>query len=232
MTETTSQPTRKTKWVWLPEVELVIALSPVANRSELIVAAATESRDGSAVILVATADGRMWADLPNRFERSGNGLLPDFTKTRPADYGHTLSFGEYEASAAVVVEESEPVGTLFDPADFDGTAPDLHATAEQHVLLDRAIAVLDRSPDRIAAEDLAEWKAVIAGLHKTIPGLYGCEWIHRGWNLMLHGHQMFSDRWTPEVAHNRGIWWEEFLAAPKVKVAGRRLPEMSADELK
>lgn len=42
----------------------------------------------------------------SEFEPSGNGVEPDFTRFKVIDYGNTLQFGEYEAAADVLFDNT------------------------------------------------------------------------------------------------------------------------------
>lgn len=121
--------------------------------------------------------------------------------------------------------------------DDDLTGPDGHATPEQLAWLDRAVAVLDRLADKTAPvpeADRPEWLAIADGLGGTIPGLYGCEWIHRGWDICLHGRKLLVCRWTAERRDQSVAFWERVMRGegPKYTRPTKRIPEVSADVLK
>jgi hypothetical protein len=185
---------------WLPEAEQLAAIA-CENREQLVVAVAVSRATRPHTVLLVRGDGMTAITNTLKFERSGDGVVPDFSAPRPTDHGHTIRFGEYESSAvAALAECDDRVGRLFPPSEFTELEPDAQATPEQVPLLDRLVAVANRWVDGPIQDqaDRAEWQAVIAELHKTIPGLYGSEWIHRGWNLTLHGPKVFANLWSPE----------------------------------
>lgn len=100
--------------------------------------------------------------------------------------------------------------------------PDAHATPEQRAILDRAVAILDvvNGDDSlvdhvscgkpIPPEHQEEWKAIGCDLRDTIED-YGCEFIHMGWNIVVHGHKVLTARWTDEVAKAREEFFERLM---------------------
>lgn len=114
---------------------------------------------------------------------------------------------------------------LFDPTDFDGSSPDAHATPEQLPWLDRAVAVAPRMGTPLFSDaDRVEWNAAVAGLRATV-AIYGTEWIHRGWDLCLHGAKVFANRWTPDDMVARLAFFERMRQSPPRPVVTKRLPE-------
>lgn len=218
-------------WMWLPEEEVAVVLG-LPDRASRIVAVAICVFPPVTVHL-ARGDGSVVVTTGADSPPCGTGVAPDLRKARATDYGLLVNFGSYAAAADAVIDGCKPVDLIaFDPADFDGSNPDESATPEQAALLDRAVAVLNRVGDgEFAPADREEWRAVIDGLRKTIPGLYGSEWIHRGWDLMLHGSKLFSDRWTPQLQYRRTAWWETFLARKNPPLVTERVPAAGPDVL-
>jgi hypothetical protein len=99
--------------------------------------------------------------------------------------------------------------------DDEYTGPDNHATPEEQFWLDKAVAILNTVPeDEAIPEDRkGEWQEIIKGLcvETGKKGLYGCEYIHRGWNLELHGMKLLTCRWTPEERAARIESWKKAL---------------------
>jgi hypothetical protein len=173
-----------------------------------------DTGEGAGVVHLVRGDGRLVEVLADRFCACGTGVRPDFTKARPIDYGLAVAFGAYEAAADATFDDGRLFGSVFDPEDYDGTQADPHATAGQLPFLDRAVNLLNRvGAGRFEDEaDAREWKAVIAGLRAETPGLYGCEWIHKGWDLDLHGAKMFAHRWLPDEAIACNEFWTKLFA--------------------
>ncbi len=220
------------QYVWLPEAEQIAAVkSP--DRANLIVAAAVELTTGWNMVLIATGDGRVRTISQGRFGLTGASLALDLSVVRPADGGRAVVLNGTVMAAADALCGPQADETLFDPTDFDGTAPDAHATPDQLILLDQAVAILNRVGDgEFDDATRVEWRQVTSGLRASI-NLYGSEWIHRGWDLVLHGSKMLTDRWTPETAHRQARWWEAFLAnPPKARLVTRRIPTVSSECLK
>ncbi len=208
------------KYNWLPEEDMAAVLA-LPDRGNRIVAAATDALD----VIVVFGDGTRFTVSHGRFAATDGGQSADFTQARPAVHGRTLQLGAWSCGATFVslVVEGK-LDDLFDPADHDASTPDVHATPEQLAWLDRAVAVAPRVGEPEFSEaDGVEWRAVTAGLRATL-NMYGCEWIHRGWDLMLHGNMIFADRFTPEYSLTMTAWWDEFLSRPKPKLVTRRLP--------
>jgi hypothetical protein len=65
--------------------------------------------------------------------------------------------------------------------------PDEFVTESLSKVLDRAVGLLDRTDGEIKGDDKIQWKYITSSLIKGCGGanIYGCEWVHRGWNLAL-----------------------------------------------
>ena len=91
---------------WLPIDEYLASLSARDADSRIFGAFANAD---DAVVLVITGDGSAWRIPFSAFPVSGDGTAPDFEDVAPADYGHTLRLGPYEASAEAVLADAERV---------------------------------------------------------------------------------------------------------------------------
>jgi hypothetical protein len=98
--------------------------------------------------------------------------------------------------------------------------PDTYATPEQHAILDRAVTILERTFDQnipLTMEEDIAWLEIIKELHVTTPGLYGCDFIHQGWHLMLHGPKFFAQRITEESIRQTDEFFERIHQQAEAK---------------
>jgi len=89
---------------WLPFEELltVIAGKDQANR---FIGGVADVENETVALLRGNSQTTV---VPfSFFEPSGNGVAPDFTRLSFTDYGHTVVFGEYEASADAILYETD-----------------------------------------------------------------------------------------------------------------------------
>lgn len=63
--------------------------------------------DGESVIFMR-GNGRLLEASLDCFETCGDGTAPDFSRFALDDYGCTIAFGEYEASARSVIRQFDP----------------------------------------------------------------------------------------------------------------------------
>ena len=90
----------------LPLRELVEVLSSVPDeRRDVFIGGVLNLEFGSLVLVRGNLD-RVIAPL-SMFRPSGR-ATPDFSKFKLGDYGHTLRFGDYEATADIVLWEVDP----------------------------------------------------------------------------------------------------------------------------
>jgi hypothetical protein len=90
---------------WLPVEELVTVLSgnDAANR---FIGGAVDAETETVALVRGNRETMV---LPfSFFEPAGDGVKPDFSKLSSTDYGRTVAFGEYEASADGILYETDP----------------------------------------------------------------------------------------------------------------------------
>lgn len=89
---------------WLPVEELLTVLSG-DDAADRFIGGAVDA-ETETVALVRGDRGTMVLPF-SFFEPPGDGVGPDFSKLSLADYGHTVAFGEYEASADGILYETD-----------------------------------------------------------------------------------------------------------------------------
>ncbi len=92
---------------WLPKDELAdVLFDPATDRSQHFIAAAADPVTRTVSLVRADCQPLV---LPfSFFEPSGDGATPDFAKVRVTDFGRTVAFGPYEASADAILYEVDP----------------------------------------------------------------------------------------------------------------------------
>ncbi|MFO0809044.1 MAG: helix-turn-helix transcriptional regulator [Gemmataceae bacterium] len=92
---------------WLPKDELLEALlAKRTDRSELLLAGATDPVTETVTFVRGNFDVLV---VPfSEFGPSGDGIAPDFSNIRVTDYGRTIAFGDYEASADAILYRADP----------------------------------------------------------------------------------------------------------------------------
>jgi len=88
---------------WLPEEELAEALQ-AHNRDVLCIGGCVSFH--SKTVTLRSGGGRTVHVLFEKFSPSGTGLKPDFAEFEVKDYGHTVSFGLYEAAFEPLLGEA------------------------------------------------------------------------------------------------------------------------------
>src|SRR5262249_50786551 len=79
---------------------------PAADRAEHFIAAASDPVTRTVSLIRGDLEPLV---LPfSFFEPSGDGTKPDFSKVRVTDFGRTVALGDYEASADVILYETDP----------------------------------------------------------------------------------------------------------------------------
>lgn len=92
------------KKVWLAEDELIEAVT--AENSEDLFIGGVASKDYRSVALRRGDFSKLIVPM-ELFRPSGDGTKPDFSRFSVTDYGNTLKFGDYEASADGVLYECD-----------------------------------------------------------------------------------------------------------------------------
>ena len=91
---------------WLPADEMAEILSlPAKERRTLVIGGAVTPSLKS--VTLVRGDFSSIAAPFSKFRPSGTSK-PDFNKFRPADFGNTLAFGDYESTVDVLLYESDP----------------------------------------------------------------------------------------------------------------------------
>jgi hypothetical protein len=92
---------------WLPKEELTeVLLGPDCDRSEFFLAAAADPV--TKTLSLVRGDCQQCVVPFALFPPSGDGTKPDFAKLGITDYGRTIGLGAYEASADVILYETDP----------------------------------------------------------------------------------------------------------------------------
>ncbi|HUY87253.1 MAG TPA: helix-turn-helix domain-containing protein [Pirellulales bacterium] len=90
---------------FLPPEELAEALQ-AENRADLFIGGGA---DRASKTLTLWRGNLQSLTVPfSAFERSGDGLVPDFGKCSVTDYGQTIRLGDYEAAAEAILYEFDP----------------------------------------------------------------------------------------------------------------------------
>jgi len=92
---------------WLPKKELAeVLLEQTGDLSEFVIAAAADLVTKTLSLVRGNCQQLV---VPfSLFPPSGDGTKPDFAKLQVTDYGRTIGFGAYEASADAILYETDP----------------------------------------------------------------------------------------------------------------------------
>jgi len=92
---------------WLPKDELAeVLFDPATDRSQHIIASASDP--ATRTVSLVRGDFRPLVLPFSFFAPSGDGTTPDFARVRVTDFGRTVAFGRYEASADAILYETDP----------------------------------------------------------------------------------------------------------------------------
>jgi len=87
------------QWKWLPEAEIDVARVR-EDRDRLIIGGVVKFN----TIIFMTADFSVINVPKTFFSVSGDGTRPNFSRMKITDFGHTVSFGKYEAASSHIIE--------------------------------------------------------------------------------------------------------------------------------
>jgi hypothetical protein len=90
---------------WLPREQLVEAITR-DDGADLFIGGSADSKAKTLTLLRGNIEAMV---IPfSHFPKSGDGTAPDFARLQLADYGRTISLGDYEASADAIRYELDP----------------------------------------------------------------------------------------------------------------------------
>ena len=112
-------------------------------------------------------------------------------------YYVSLGLGQFTGRIKYFCGDKEM--SIFVPkTEITDLTPDEDATPEELVLLDRVIEILNELGDKDMPEDMKkEWRKIadtFGDITLTPQKLYGTTFIHKGWEIILHGRKILSRR--------------------------------------